>query len=91
MDIQVFGGQRFARDAAVPNASGVEDATLQSRLEPIGLCLARSFAGLVPAIGDVCVNPDWYAALPNDVAETEVLNLTKPDYWRTFLSEAENH
>lgn len=64
---------------------------LQRRLEPIRRCLARAGAGLVASIGDECVNPEWYSALPTDLASVEIANRAKPDYWRAYLSEAEQN
>ena len=78
-------------DTSLAAAPSSIDATLQRRLEGIRRCLARSEAGMVPVVGDECVNPDWYSALPRDLAAAEIANRAKPDYWRAYLSEAEHN
>ena len=78
-------------DSSLPAATSRQDPLLQRRLEPIRRCLARAGAGLVASIGDECVNPEWYSALPTDLASVEIANRAKPDYWRAYLSEAEQN
>lgn len=75
-------------DAALPVTSSDLDPSLKRRLEAIHRCLARAEAGLVPTVGDECVNPAWYSKLPADLAAAEIANRSKLDYWRAYLSEA---
>jgi pimeloyl-ACP methyl ester carboxylesterase len=63
----------------------------KAHLEKIRGCLARARTGLVPAVGDLCVDPRWYSELPRDLASAEMANLAKLEYWRAYLSEAENN
>jgi pimeloyl-ACP methyl ester carboxylesterase len=67
------------------------DGALRAHLDKIRRCLKRAEAGLVPASGDECVDPSWYSTLPADLAAAEIANRSKPDYWRAYLSEAENN
>lgn len=67
------------------------DTSLKRRLEGIRRCLARAEAGRLPAKGDECVNPEWYSTLAVDLATAEISNRAKPDYWRAYLSEAEQN
>jgi pimeloyl-ACP methyl ester carboxylesterase len=78
-------------DVSLKETSEFSPDALQARLAPIRRCLERVRVGLAPAVGDACADPSWYASLPADVASAEVKNLLKPDYWRAYLSEAENN
>ncbi len=79
------------QDRAQPAAPPDLDPSLKAHLERIRRCLARAVSGLLPAAGDDCVNPGWYTSLPADLAAAEIANRAKPDYWRAYLSEAENN
>ena len=37
------------------------------------------------------MNLEWYSGLPNDLASVEIANRSKRDYWRAYLSEAEQN
>jgi pimeloyl-ACP methyl ester carboxylesterase len=63
-----------------------------SHLESIRRCLQRAETGaLVATKGDPCVDLDWYAGLPKALAKAEIENRSKRDYWRAYLSEAEEN
>jgi pimeloyl-ACP methyl ester carboxylesterase len=71
--------------------SGSIGDSLKAHLERIRNCLARAEKRLVPEVGDNCVDPSWYSGLPADLAAAEIANRAKVDYWRAYLSEAENN
>lgn len=70
---------------------GPPDPQLQEHLQQIRSCLARAEQGLAPSAGDPCVDPAWYSGLAPALASAEIANRTKPDFWRAYLSEAENN
>ncbi|MCC6590094.1 MAG: alpha/beta hydrolase [Bryobacterales bacterium] len=79
-----------AENARAGRAEGVS-AGLRKHLDAITSCLNRAEMGLVPAAGDACVDPTWYSSFPPALAQAEIANRRKPDFWRAYLSEAENN
>jgi pimeloyl-ACP methyl ester carboxylesterase len=67
------------------------DGFLGRHLAQIRRCLARAEKTLIASAGDECVDPNWYSSLPPDLARAEVANRSKADFWRAYLSEAENN
>jgi len=78
-------------DLSLPPASPTLEDSSRTALDRIRRCLARAERHLAPEFGDECVNPQWYSTLPEDLAAAEISNRSKVDYWRAYLSEAENN
>lgn len=65
-----------------------------AQLGKIRGCLARAEAAtgpLQPKPGDYCLNSDWLTGVPPRMISALSLIAARPDNWRAFLSEAEQH
>jgi pimeloyl-ACP methyl ester carboxylesterase len=69
------------------------DAQSRSHLDRIQRCLERAIKGSLPGAsgGDECVDRSWFVGMSPDLAAAEIANQSKPDYWRAYLSEAEQN
>ncbi len=67
-------------DRSLPPREPLDEAS-RAHLAKIRRCLAHQDAE--------CADPAWYRDFPADLAEAELRNLAKQDYWRAYLSEAE--
>lgn len=67
------------------------DEWLKQHLARIRECGTRAKKGLRPEAGDACVDVNWYAGMRRELAEAEMKNRAKVDFWRAYLSEAESN
>ena len=77
--------------AAIPAA---EQAFFNQQLTQIRGCLARTEKAsglLTPRAGDYCLSPEDLKGLPPAMRQAVIEQLSRPDSWRAWLSEAEQH
>lgn len=73
-----------------PKYGPVTEAGLLAHLARIRRCLGRVQSESFRAVaGDECVDPEWYASMPVDLARAEIANRSAPRFWKAYLSEAE--
>lgn len=74
--------------------SAEDEASLGRRLGSIRGCLDRMQSARraqVPAPHDPCLNSNSFGQLPPRMAAAAFASMSKPDYWRSYLSETENN
>lgn len=83
------------RQKSAPVASSPELTVYErQQLGQIRACLQRtehSSGPLVPQVGDYCLDRDETSKLPMRMADALAVISARPDTWRAFLSEAEQH